>query len=68
MPGRRDRTGAPSTDRRRALARPAAAVGLVVLQLGATGAHLRLGDREAALDRTLLATATVTVRLATTWL
>ncbi|WP_272924197.1 hypothetical protein [Streptomyces sp. SID5789] len=40
----------------------------MVLQLGATGAHLRLGDREAALDRTLLATATVTVRLATTWL
>ncbi|MFC9057475.1 DoxX family protein [Streptomyces sp. NPDC057074] len=47
---------------------PAAAVGFVVLQIGATGVHLRLGDREVALNLTLLATAAVTVRLATTWL
>ncbi|MGW2171151.1 DoxX family protein [Streptomyces sp. NPDC001705] len=47
---------------------PAAAVGFVVLQIGATGVHLRLGDREVALNLTLLATAAVTVWLATTWL
>ncbi|MFB7651938.1 MULTISPECIES: DoxX family protein [unclassified Streptomyces] len=46
----------------------AAAVGFVVLQIGATGVHLRLGDREVALNLTLLATAAVTVWLATTWL
>ncbi|MFF8569654.1 DoxX family protein [Streptomyces sp. NPDC015408] len=47
---------------------PAAAVGFLVLQIGATGVHLRLGDREVALNLTLLATAAVTVWLATTWL
>ncbi|GAA2575349.1 MULTISPECIES: DoxX family protein [Streptomyces] len=42
----------------------AAAVGFVVLQIGATGVHLRLGDRRVALNLTLLATAAVTVWLA----
>ncbi|MFI1759438.1 DoxX family protein [Streptomyces sp. NPDC020571] len=46
----------------------AAAVGFVVLQIGATGVHLRLGDRRVALNLTLLATAAVTVGLATAWL
>ncbi len=46
----------------------AAAVGFVVLQTGATGVHLRLGDRRIALNLTLLAVAAVTVPLATTWL
>ncbi|WP_217170127.1 DoxX family protein [Streptomyces sp. AC512_CC834] len=46
----------------------AAAVGFVVLQIGATGVHLRLGDRQVALNITLLATAAVTAWLATTWL
>ncbi|WP_217140684.1 DoxX family protein [Streptomyces sp. AC627_RSS907] len=47
---------------------PAAAVGFVVLQTGATGVHLRLGDRRIALNLALLATAAVTVPLATAWL
>lgn len=42
----------------------AAAVGFVVLQIGATGVHLRLGDRQIALNLTLLVTAAVTVWLA----
>ncbi|MFJ6069839.1 DoxX family protein [Streptomyces sp. NPDC093065] len=46
----------------------AAAVGFVVLQVGATAVHLRMGDRRVALNLTLLATAAVTARLATTWL
>ncbi|MET7323699.1 DoxX family protein [Streptomyces sp. NPDC005549] len=46
----------------------AAAVGFVVLQIGATGVHLRLGDRRVALNLALLATAALTVGLATTWL
>ncbi|MFD6191848.1 DoxX family protein [Streptomyces sp. NPDC060275] len=45
---------------------PAAAVGFVVLQIGATGVHLRLGDRQVALNLTLLLTAAVTAWLATT--
>ncbi|MEU1045256.1 DoxX family protein [Streptomyces sp. NPDC005897] len=45
----------------------AAAVGFVVLQLGAIRVHLRLGDRRVALNLTLLGTAAVTVGLATTW-
>ncbi|WP_328562025.1 DoxX family protein [Streptomyces coelicoflavus] len=44
---------------------PAAAAGFVVLQIAATGVHLRLGDRRVALNLTLLVTAAVTVRLAT---
>jgi uncharacterized membrane protein len=46
----------------------AAAVGFVVLQLGATGVHLGRGDRQVALNLTLILAAAVTVVLATTWL
>ncbi|MER6165645.1 DoxX family protein [Streptomyces violaceorubidus] len=46
----------------------AAAVGFVVLQIGATRVHLRLGDRRVGLNLILLATAAVTASLATTWL
>ncbi|MFD6289448.1 DoxX family protein [Streptomyces sp. NPDC060205] len=46
----------------------AAAVGFVILQIGATRVHLRLGDRRIALNITLLLTAAVTVWLATVWL
>ncbi|CAM5234744.1 DoxX family protein OS=Streptomyces tendae OX=1932 GN=GUR47_18225 PE=4 SV=1 [Streptomyces tendae] len=45
----------------------AAAVGFVVLQIAATGVHLRLGDRRVALNLALLATAAVTAALATAW-
>ena len=46
----------------------AAATGFVLLQLAATRVHLRRGDRQVALNLTLLLTAAVTVWLATTWL
>ncbi|AXG77537.1 DoxX family protein [Streptomyces paludis] len=46
----------------------AAAIGFVVLQVGATGVHLRLGDRQVALNITLFVTAIVAAGLATTWL
>lgn len=46
----------------------AAAIGFVVLQIGATGVHLMRGERQVALNLTLLLTATVTAWLATTWL
>jgi uncharacterized membrane protein len=46
----------------------AAAIGFVVLQLAATGVHLRLGDRQVALNITLILAAAVTTWLATTWL
>lgn len=46
----------------------AAAVGFVVLQIGATRVHLRRGDRQVALNLTLLLAATVAASLATTWL
>ena len=46
----------------------AAATGFVVLQIAATGVHLRMGDRRVALNLTLVLTAAVTVWLATTWL
>ncbi|MFJ8811216.1 DoxX family protein [Streptomyces sp. NPDC102490] len=46
----------------------AAAVGFVVLQIGATAVHLRLGDRQVALNLTLLAAAALTAWLATAWL
>ncbi|MFD0308707.1 DoxX family protein [Streptomyces sp. NPDC127119] len=39
----------------------AAAIGFVVLQIGATGVHLKLGDRRIALNIALLLTAAVTV-------
>ncbi|MEW1720710.1 DoxX family protein [Streptomyces sp. NPDC093109] len=45
-----------------------AAVGFVVLQIGATVVHLRLGDRQVALNVTLFLTAIVAALLATTWL
>ncbi|CAM5471685.1 DoxX family protein OS=Streptomyces tendae OX=1932 GN=GUR47_18225 PE=4 SV=1 [Streptomyces tendae] len=45
----------------------AAAVGFVVLQIAATGVHLRLGDRRVALNLALLVTAAVTAALATAW-
>lgn len=44
----------------------AAAIGFVVLQIGATGVHLSLGDRRIALNVTLLLMAAVTAWLATT--
>ncbi|MBQ0852710.1 DoxX family protein [Streptomyces sp. BH-SS-21] len=47
---------------------PVAATGFVVLQIGATGVHLRLGDRRIALNIVLLLTAAVTVCWATAWL
>ncbi|MER7361703.1 DoxX family protein [Nonomuraea wenchangensis] len=46
----------------------AAAIGFVVLQIGATALHLRRGDRQIALNLTLLLAAALTVWLATTWL
>ncbi|MFD7834434.1 DoxX family protein [Streptomyces sp. NPDC059761] len=46
----------------------AAAVGFVVLQIGATRVHLRRGDRQVALNLTLLLAATVAASLATIWL
>ncbi|GAA4104798.1 DoxX family protein [Actinomadura miaoliensis] len=46
----------------------AAAVGFVVLQFGAIRVHLSRGDRQIALNLTLVLTAAVTVWLATTWL
>ncbi|MFF4753627.1 DoxX family protein [Streptomyces sp. NPDC002514] len=45
----------------------AAAIGFVVLQIAATGVHLRLGDRRIALNLTLALSAVVTLWLATTW-
>jgi hypothetical protein len=47
---------------------PAAAIGFLVLQIGATGVHLRLGDRRIALNVTLMLTAAVVVWPATVWL
>ncbi|MBM9507920.1 DoxX family protein [Actinacidiphila acididurans] len=47
---------------------PVAATGFVLLQLGAIRVHLALGDRQVALNLTLLLAAAVTVWLATTWL
>ncbi|MFD7817452.1 DoxX family protein [Streptomyces sp. NPDC059785] len=46
----------------------AAAVGFVVLQIAATGVHLRLGDRRVALNLVLIAAGAATAWLATTWL
>ncbi|MEU5951185.1 DoxX family protein [Streptomyces sp. NPDC047525] len=46
----------------------AAAIGFVILQICATRVHLSRGDRRIALNITLLLTASVTVRLATTWI
>ncbi|MFJ4483757.1 DoxX family protein [Streptomyces longwoodensis] len=46
----------------------AAAVGFVLLQIGATGVHLSRGDRRIELNLGLVAAAAVSVWLATTWL
>ncbi|WP_328493310.1 DoxX family protein [Streptomyces sp. NBC_00414] len=46
----------------------AAAVGFVVLQIGATRVHLKRGDHRIALNITLLLTAAVTTWPATAWL
>lgn len=46
----------------------AAAIGFVLLQIGATRVHLRRGDRQIALNLALILLAAVTVWLATTWL
>ncbi|WP_035803556.1 DoxX family protein [Kitasatospora mediocidica] len=45
----------------------AAAGGFTLLQVAATGVHLRRGDRQVALNLVLLLAAAVTVRLASTW-
>ncbi|MEV5839334.1 DoxX family protein [Nocardia sp. NPDC052112] len=45
----------------------AAAIGFVLLQLGAIPVHLTGGDRRVTLNITLLLTAAVTVWFATTW-
>ncbi|WP_128800988.1 MULTISPECIES: DoxX family protein [unclassified Streptomyces] len=45
-----------------------AAIGFVVLQIGATRVHLRRGDRQIALNITLLLAAAVTAWLSTAWL
>ncbi|MFC9441021.1 DoxX family protein [Nocardia sp. NPDC057030] len=45
----------------------AAAVGFVLLQVGAIPVHLTGGDRKIALNIVLLLTAAVTVRLSTIW-
>ncbi|MFI7340941.1 DoxX family protein [Streptomyces sp. NPDC050085] len=46
----------------------AAAIGFVVLQIGAIGVHLTGDDRRIALNIGLVTTAAVTCWLATTWL
>jgi uncharacterized membrane protein len=46
----------------------AAAIGFLVLQIGATRVHLSRGDRQIALNITLIVAAAVTIWLATTWL
>jgi hypothetical protein len=45
-----------------------AAIGFVVLQIGATAVHLSLGDRRIALNTTLVLAAAGTALAATTWL
>ncbi|MFE9446427.1 DoxX family protein [Streptomyces sp. NPDC006602] len=47
---------------------PAAAIGFVLLQIGATTVHLRREDRHIALNIALVLAAAVTIWLATTWL
>jgi hypothetical protein len=44
-----------------------AAIGFVVLQILATGVHLRMGDKKIALNAGLIVVAGVTVWLATIW-
>lgn len=45
-----------------------AAIGFVVLQIGATWLHLRRGERQIGLNGVLLGAGAVVVALATTWL
>ena len=45
----------------------AAAIGFVLLQIGATRVHLRRGDRQITLNIVLLVVAATTIWLATTW-
>ncbi|MFI7384005.1 DoxX family protein [Streptomyces sp. NPDC049813] len=45
----------------------AAALGFTLLQCGATAVHLRMGDRQVALNIALLVTAAVSTWLAATW-
>ncbi|WP_328635382.1 DoxX family protein [Streptomyces sp. NBC_00356] len=45
-----------------------AAIGFVVLQIGATWLHLRRGERQVALNGVLFGASAVVVALATTWL
>ncbi|WP_406346771.1 DoxX family protein [Streptomyces sp. NBC_00648] len=44
---------------------PAAAIGFVSLQIGAVAVHLTIGDRRITLNLALIATAAVTIWLAT---
>jgi hypothetical protein len=46
----------------------AAAIGFVLLQIGAIRVHLSRGDRQIGLNIALILTAAATVWLATTWL
>jgi len=46
----------------------AAAVGFVIVQIGATRVHLQRGERQIGLNIGLLLAAAVTIWLATTWL
>ncbi|MGW5443719.1 DoxX family protein [Streptomyces asiaticus] len=46
----------------------AAAIGFVILQIGATRVHLRRGDHQVALNITLFLAAAVTIWPATSWL
>ncbi|WP_037909035.1 DoxX family protein [Actinacidiphila yeochonensis] len=46
----------------------AAAVGLLVVQVGAIPVHLRRGDRQVAMNVALLAAAAAAIWLSTTWL
>jgi hypothetical protein len=46
----------------------AAAIGFVLLQIGATRVHLKLGDRAIGLNIGLMLAAGVAIWLATTWL
>ncbi|MET7622388.1 DoxX family protein [Streptomyces sp. NPDC005408] len=46
----------------------AAAIGFVLLQIGATTVHLSRGDRQIGLNIALILAAAATIWLATTWL
>ena len=46
----------------------AASTGFVILQIGATAVHVRIGDRQIALNIALILIAAVTAWLTTAWL